>query len=77
MGSIELENGFAIQVCSSMVANPERPATIELYGVKGTAIYTHGNIPRLRFFGAKGKRIRPPIRGFHPLYRSLEGPDAG
>ncbi len=72
MGSIELQNGALIQVCSSMAANPERPATMDIYGENGTLHYTAGMIPMLKSSGASIHRAAPPVAGIHALARSLE-----
>lgn len=69
--TLELANGALVQVCSSMVATPERPATLELYAEKGTAIYRAGNRPRAEFLGVKPRRARLPVPGLHALQRSL------
>ena len=39
MGMLELDNGALVQVCSSMIANPERTPTIELYGSLDTFFF--------------------------------------
>ena len=72
MGTVELESGALLQVCSSMVANPEQPATLEVYGELGSAFYRAGLLPRLEFRGVKPRREAPPGRGIHALARSLE-----
>jgi UDP-N-acetyl-2-amino-2-deoxyglucuronate dehydrogenase len=72
MGTVELESGALLQVCSSMVANPEQPATVEVYGELGSAFYRSGLLPRLEFRGVKLRREGPPGRGIHALARSLE-----
>lgn len=72
LGTLVLESGAYIQVCSSMIAARERPATIELYGSQATALYRDGLRPRLRFEGARIRPARPPARGPHALARSLE-----
>ena len=72
-GTVELENGVIIQVTSSMVAATEQPVSIEIYGEKGTAIYSSNPWPRVRFIGVKTKAEKPPQWGFHALHRSLKG----
>jgi UDP-N-acetyl-2-amino-2-deoxyglucuronate dehydrogenase len=72
LGAIELENGALIQVSSSMVARPEQAVTLELYGERGTALYSGRPLPHVRFRGLRVKRARPPGRGLHALQRSLE-----
>jgi UDP-N-acetyl-2-amino-2-deoxyglucuronate dehydrogenase len=73
LGVIELENGALIQVSSSMVARPEQAVTLELYGERGTALYSNRPVPHVRFRGLHVKRRRPPVWGVHALQRSLEG----
>lgn len=72
MGSLELENGALVQVCSSMDATPEQALTIELYGENGTAVYTNRPYPRVRFLGVRVRPAHPPVWGLHALQRSLE-----
>lgn len=72
LGIVELENGALIQVSSSMVAKPEQAVTLELYGERGTALYSNQPIPHVRFRGLRVKRMRPPGCGVHALQRSLE-----
>lgn len=77
-GTVTLENGAVLQITSSMVANPEGAVTLEVYGERGTAIYTNLPRPRLVVHLAKGAfRIRRlgqvPYWGFHALHRSLKG----
>ncbi len=73
MGMLELEEGCFVQVSSSMAVTPELPVSIELYGAKGTAVYKGPESPKVRFFGVKPKKERPPTRGLHALFRSIEG----
>ncbi len=70
--AVEMESGALLQVSSSMVAKPSRPLSIELYGEKGTAMYTDKPWPRARFRGVRVRRARPPVWGIHALGRSLE-----
>jgi predicted dehydrogenase len=72
LGQVELADGFMIEITSSMVAYPERAATIELYGEEGTGLYKDGLIPRLKFVGARVKAPRPPVKNVHALGRCLE-----
>jgi predicted dehydrogenase len=72
LGTIELENGALIQVSSSMVARPEQAVTLELYGERGTALYSNRPLPHVRFRGLRVKRMRPPGWGVHALQRSLQ-----
>jgi UDP-N-acetyl-2-amino-2-deoxyglucuronate dehydrogenase len=73
MGIVGLSNGALLSISSSMIAVPERPATIEVYGSAGTGIYTGSALSSVRFFGTKAKRHRVPVGGLHALFRSLEG----
>lgn len=72
MGIIELENGALLEICSSMTAASEQPATIEIYGSKATAFYTDRLLPRLRFVGSRVKTETVPVLGIHALQRSIE-----
>lgn len=72
MGIIELASGVPLQITSSMVATPEQAVTINLYGSKGTAIYTGPTFPRVRFKKAKASRYRLEVSGLHALDRSLK-----
>ena len=72
LGTVELESGALIQVSSSMVARPEQAVTLELYGERGTALYSNQPWPHARFRGLRIRRARPPVRGVHALQRSLE-----
>jgi predicted dehydrogenase len=72
-GTIELESGAVLQITSSMVAATEQPVSIEIYGDKGTAIYTSDPWPRVKFIGIKPRTEKPPQWGFHALHRSLKG----
>lgn len=72
MGTVEMENGTLVQISSSMVANPEQAMTMEVYGERGTALYTNRPWPHVRFRGVQIKRTRLPVGGIHPLQRSLE-----
>jgi predicted dehydrogenase len=71
--TIELKNDVIVQVTSSMVASSEQPVSIEIYGEKGTAIYSNSPRPRVQFIDIKPKTERPPYRGAHALHRSLKG----
>lgn len=73
MGIVTMSNGAMLSITSSMIAVPERPVTIEIYGSTGTGVYKGTNFPRVRFFGAKVKKEKPPIMGLHALFRSIEG----
>ncbi len=70
---IEMEDGCLVQISSSMVAATEQPLSLEIYGERGSGLYTNSPWPRVRFRGVKIQRQRPPNRGLHALQRSLEG----
>ncbi len=73
MGTVEMENGSLLQVSSSMIAVPEQPVTIGLYGSLGTGLYSGTDYTsKLKFRGIKVKKQKPPVRGIHPLSRSVE-----
>jgi predicted dehydrogenase len=73
LGTIELQNGTLVQVCSSMAAASEQPVSIEIYGSKGTGIYTNHPWPGVKFVGVKPKVEKPSYWGLHALHRSLKG----
>ncbi len=70
---LEMKSGALIQISSSMVASSEQPVSVELYGAKGTAVYSPSPWPHVKFRDIKVKAQKPPIRGIHALQRSLEG----
>jgi len=72
-GLIELDDGAVLTVTSSMIAVPERRILMEIYGTGGTVLYEGPDFPKVRFLGTKVKKRRPPIRGLHALFRSIEG----
>ncbi|MBN1883735.1 MAG: Gfo/Idh/MocA family oxidoreductase [Deltaproteobacteria bacterium] len=72
-GLIEMEGGAVLSVTSSMVAVPERKILMEIYGSGGTVTYEGPDFPKVRFYGTKVTKRRPPIRGVHALFRSIEG----
>jgi predicted dehydrogenase len=72
MGTVELEDGALAQVSSSMATRPEGAVTIEVYGQKGTAVYSNRPFPHVRFRGLRVRKARPPVWGLHALQRSLE-----
>jgi predicted dehydrogenase len=72
-GILEMENGALVQITSAMVANPEQALSIEVYGGKGTALYSDKPFPRVRFRGVHPRKARLPVGGFHALQRSIEG----
>lgn len=73
MGVVEMASGALIAISSSMIAEPEQALRVELYGSRGTAIYTNQPWPRVQFRGVSAPRYTPPAPGIHALARSLEG----
>ncbi|MCP4757532.1 MAG: Gfo/Idh/MocA family oxidoreductase [Proteobacteria bacterium] len=73
LGTIEMENGRLLQIASSMVAKPEQPLGMEVYGSQGTGIYSCSFFPKVFFRGVKVKKAVPPVKGLHALFASLEG----
>lgn len=73
LGAVMLEDGGLVQVSSSMAVARERAVTIEIYGEKGTGVYSNRPWPHARFFGVHSASFRPPHFGLHALQRSLEG----
>jgi len=72
-GVIEMADGALVEVCSSMVAHAQQAVSIEVYGSRGTALYTDRPWPHVGFRGARPPRARPPGGRIHALQRSLEG----
>jgi predicted dehydrogenase len=72
-GIVEMESGALIQISSSMVASSEQPVSVEMYGEKGTAVYSSNPLPHVQFRKVAVKAQKPPHRGVHALQRSLEG----
>jgi UDP-N-acetyl-2-amino-2-deoxyglucuronate dehydrogenase len=72
-GIVEMESGALMQISSSMVASSEQPVSIEMYGEKGTAVYSSDPLPHVQFRNVAVKAQKPPYRGVHALQRSLEG----
>lgn len=70
---VEMESGASVQISSTMAATPEQGLRIEVYGSRGTAIYTNRPWPRVAFLGVRVRKARPPVWGLHALQRSLEG----
>lgn len=56
-GTVQLANGALIQICSSMIATPERPPSIEIYGSKGTRVYHWGILADLQFLWTLSRSI--------------------
>lgn len=72
-GFLETSTGVKIQICSSMVAYPEQPVSIEVYGTRGTVTYYGPEKSRLVCSGVKVRRRKHPVRFYHALGRSIEG----
>jgi predicted dehydrogenase len=73
-GIVETEGGALISISSSMVAAREGRVSIEVYGERGSAVYTNRPWPRLvvRAPGFRAARQSGPcLPGFHALQRSL------
>jgi UDP-N-acetyl-2-amino-2-deoxyglucuronate dehydrogenase len=73
MGVVTMSNGALLSITSSMIATPGRPVSIEVYGSKGTGVYAGPDFPRVRFLRVRVRKSRPPVRGLHALFRSIEG----
>jgi predicted dehydrogenase len=87
MGCVETDTGCLLSVTSSAVANPDRAVTVEVYGSRATAVWTGPGRSRLRVHGRRGPTAPAPaagaaaagapaparpVRGVHPVARSLE-----
>jgi len=73
MGIVEMASGALVEICSSMVSRPGQALTIEIYGSRGTGLYSNRPWPHVRFRGVRAARQIPPGRGIHALQRSLMG----
>ncbi|HSV95844.1 MAG TPA: Gfo/Idh/MocA family oxidoreductase [Spirochaetota bacterium] len=77
MGTVELASGALLNVTGAMTATPHQKVTIEVYGERGTAVYTGPDdfppASRLKFLGVKGKRYAMPSPGFFSLQRNMIG----
>ncbi len=71
VGNVELEGGALLQIASTMAISSEQPLAIELYGSRGSALYTAGR--GVRTTGCRLPRLSPAAPGLHPIVRSLEG----
>jgi len=72
-GIVETSGGTLISITSTMAATSEQAVTVEMYGEKGTAMYTDRPLPHVKFSGVKIRKERPPEWGVHALQRSLAG----
>ncbi len=70
---VQTEGGALVQISSSMIAMPEQPVSIEIYGERGTAGYSNKPFSRVWSRGVRVRAVRPPSRGVHALQRSLAG----
>ncbi len=52
-GIVETSGGTLISITSTLAAASEQAVTIEMYGEKGTAVYTDRPIPHVKFMGVK------------------------
>ncbi len=77
MGTVELANGALLSVTGAMTVNPHQKVTIEVYGERGTAVYTGpDDFPpssKLRLLGVRKKRYSMPFPGLFSLQRNLIG----
>ncbi len=77
MGTVELANGALLSVTGAMTVNPHQKVTIEVYGERGTAVYTGpDDFPpssKLKLLGVKKKRYSMPFPGLFSLQRNLIG----
>ena len=73
LGIVEMADGALVEVCSSMVSHARQNLSIEVYGSRGTALYSNLPWPHVRFRGVRPTRQAPPGRGVHALQRSLAG----
>lgn len=73
-GIITLKNGAHIEITSSMVANPQQTATIEVYGEKGYAKFSESKRPHFLTKGIRPSKYEYRLpQSVHPLGRSLVG----
>jgi predicted dehydrogenase len=68
---VETEAETLISMTTSMVTSSEQSAGIEVYGMRGTAIYFMKPIPSVKFKDVRVKKERPPVWGVHAYQRSL------
>ncbi|HDP80618.1 MAG TPA: Gfo/Idh/MocA family oxidoreductase [Spirochaetes bacterium] len=77
MGMVELENGALLGISAAMTVNPHQKVKIEVYGERGTAIYTGPDdfppASKLKLLGVKKKRYSMPFPGLFSLQRNLIG----
>ena len=73
-GVITLKNGTHIEITSSMAANPQQTATIEVYGEKGYAKFSESKRPHFLTKGIRPSKFEQTLPfSVHPLGRSLVG----
>ncbi len=73
MGIVEMDDGSLVEVTSSMAIGHEMPVAIEVYGSRGNGYYSGPEKPRVKFYGVKVKKEKPPVWQLHALFRSMEG----
>jgi predicted dehydrogenase len=72
-GIVETSGNTLISITSTMAAASEQAVTIEMYGEKGTAMYSDRPLPHTKFIKTKIRQEHPPEWGVHALQRSLAG----
>jgi UDP-N-acetyl-2-amino-2-deoxyglucuronate dehydrogenase len=72
-GLVETSGGTLINIAATMAAASEHAVRIEVYGERGTGIYSNRPWSSVKFIGCKVQRERPPEWGLHALQRSLAG----
>lgn len=70
---LETKSGTLISLTSTMAAATEQAVKIEVYGSRGTAIYSDRPVPHTKFVGVRVRKERLPEWGVHALQRSLTG----
>jgi predicted dehydrogenase len=77
MGTVELSDGALLSVTGAMTANPHQRVRIEVYGERGTAVYTGPDdfppASRLLLLGLRKKRYSMPFPGLFSLQRNIIG----
>jgi predicted dehydrogenase len=72
-GIVQTGDGTLVSITSTMAAAGEQALNIEMYGERGTAVYTNRPWPHVKFIGVNRQRVKLPQRGVHALHRSLAG----
>ncbi|RPI91789.1 MAG: gfo/Idh/MocA family oxidoreductase, partial [Spirochaetales bacterium] len=77
MGTVELASGALLSITGAMTVYPHQKVTIEVYGERGTAVYTGPDdfppASSLRVLGVRKKRYSMPFPGLFSLQRNLIG----